>query len=232
MLMNSASTTPAQPLVLGDDRYRIVLNPSGTGYSSCQGWCTLTRDGADPLLDALGFFIYLRDLDSGAVWSPTPRPLGQNATHHGFAADAQRATFHQCNHDITATLEVSLCPGASAELRRLRLQNTGTAPRRLDVTGYLEPVIFPTAADACHPAFAKLFVQTAFEPERQVLLVNRRARGHNEVFPWLVHGLSGPGELQYETDRKHFIGRGRSLADPAALGNSGQWAVVSGQRTE
>lgn len=216
--MNHLPAAANPVLILGDDNYRIHLSATGTGYSSTQGWCTLTRDSADPVLDPLGFFIFLRDLDNGLIWSPTPRPLGQCAEVCGFAADSLAVTYSMRMSCIESVLEVSICPAENAELRRLRLHNVGERTCRMDVTGYLEPVIFPNAADACHPAFAKLFLQTAFDHERQVLLVSRRPRGHNEKFPWLVHGLSGPGEVQYETDRKRFIGRGRSsLAAAVAL---------------
>ncbi|WP_054774909.1 hypothetical protein, partial [Methylogaea oryzae] len=72
--MNQQPPTSVPPSVLGDDRYRVHISASGTGWSG-QGPHALTRDSADPVLDALGFFVYLRDLDAGLTWSPTPAPL-------------------------------------------------------------------------------------------------------------------------------------------------------------
>ena len=57
-------------------------------------------------------------------------------------------------------------------------------------------------------------------PERDALICTRRPRsGTDRVY--LVHVLSGRGRIgaatEYETDRARFIGRGRTLANPAAL---------------
>ena len=77
------------------------------------------------------------------------------------------------------------------------------------------------AADASHPAFSKLFVQTELEPASGALLARRRPRALGEPACWLVHALMSDGDEaekpQYETDRTRFIGRGYSLAAPRAL---------------
>ena len=77
------------------------------------------------------------------------------------------------------------------------------------------------AADAAHPAFSNLFVQTELVRPRQAILCTRRPRSGGEKPPHMLHLMSvqGPtlGPTSYETDRAAFIGRGRSLADPAAM---------------
>jgi len=76
-------------------------------------------------------------------------------------------------------------------------------------------------ADAAHPAFSNLFVQTEFAPKSSALLCTRRARSEEEKPPWLLHLMVGqggkPGAISCETDRSRFVGRGRNLAHPAAL---------------
>ena len=49
-----------------------------------------------------------------------------------------------------------------------------------------------------------------------MLLARRRPRGSEPAPPELAHALLGPGAASYETDRARFLGRGRSLARPAA----------------
>ena len=51
-------------------------------------------------------------------------------------------------------------PEDDIELRRLRLTNRSRSRRSIELTTYAEVVIAPAAADAAHPAFSKLFVQT------------------------------------------------------------------------
>ncbi len=63
---------------------------------------------------------------------------------------------------LTTTLEVVVSPEDNAEVRRVSIANTGDAAVDLDVTSYSELTLAPPAADAAHPAFSKLFVQTEF----------------------------------------------------------------------
>ena len=77
------------------------------------------------------------------------------------------------------------------------------------------------AADAAHPAFSNLFVQTQLVRERQAILCTRRPRSGGERPPWMMHLMTvhgtAVGAASYETGRAEFIGRGRSVADPAAM---------------
>src|SRR5207245_2230270 len=93
-------------------------------------------------------------------------------------------------------------------------------------TSYAEVVLAPRGADLGHPAFAKLFLQTEWLPVAEALLCRRRMRSSSEQPLWAVHvaavdgsarGGATVGDIQYETDRGRFLGRGRTPANPAAL---------------
>src|SRR5262249_56694900 len=65
-------------------------------------------------------------------------------------------------------------------------------------------------------------------PDRAARLARPRPRARDQEPVWAVHALSADGpvsEVQYETDRARFLGRGRTPADPAALDPG---AVLSG----
>src|SRR5207244_8500899 len=93
--------------------------------------------------------------------------------------------------------------------------------RDLEVTSYVEAVLGPHAADLAHPAFGKLFLETEYLPAEKALLCRRRPRSAEQKPVWGVHILATEGEIlgevQYETDRGRFLGRGRTVANPAAL---------------
>ena len=82
-------------------------------------------------------------------------------------------------------------------------------------------LLAPPAADALHPAFGNLFVQTEIHRERHAILCTRRPRSAGEQAPWMFHLLvvhgATVGEACYETDRARFVGRGNTAADPRAL---------------
>ena len=77
------------------------------------------------------------------------------------------------------------------------------------------------AHDLAHPAFSNLFVQTELVRDRQAILCTRRPRSAEERPPWMMHLMTvrgtTVGEASFETDRMRFIGRGRTLAHPAAM---------------
>ncbi|MGD9887663.1 MAG: glycosyl transferase [Halothiobacillaceae bacterium] len=211
--------------ILSNAALNVMLTSSGAGESSF-GALQLTRWHGDLLEDSLGFFIYLRDVDTGAFWSLGSQPVPEIAAmQSGHLFTESAAHFVKRAHGIEAHMTVTLADGR--ELRRVWVKNLGDTPRRIELTSYLEPVIHHAAADAGHPAFAKLFVQT--EAVAGALLANRRPRGADERFPLLVHGLLGAKVTGFETDRMRFIGRGRSLAAPQALLSQ---ALLSGELSQ
>jgi N,N'-diacetylchitobiose phosphorylase len=206
---------------VSNGRYTALITNAGSGYSECDG-IALTRWRADPVEDGDGYFHYLRDLASGRFWSVGYQPTGGDPEHYEVRFAQGRAEILRVEDGIRAALTVTVAPDDACELRRCVLQNASARPRRIEITSYLEAVLQASAADAAHPAFSKLFVQTEAVPERRALLASRRPRGADEQRRWLVHWLvekdaAAELPLAYETDRQRFIGRGRSLAAPAAL---------------
>ncbi len=82
---------------------------------------------------------------------------------------------------ITTTLEVVVSTEDDAEVRRVSLANLGTRTRNIELTSYAEIVLAPPAADAAHPAFSNLFVQTEFVPDVGALLATRRPRAPGDA---------------------------------------------------
>jgi cyclic beta-1,2-glucan synthetase len=213
----TAPGAPAAPIhCLSNGRYEVLISGTGAGRSTWD-WIGLTRGGGDAVEDQLGSVLYLRDLDDGRFWSlgyqPTRTPTAlyrTQATEGSFLLEREDA-------GIGARLAVRVAADADLEERRLTLTNASERPRRIEVTSYLEVVLCHPAADAAHPAFVKLFVQTERDAATGALLARRRPRAADEQWPWLVHALAGGGAQEWETDRMRFLGRGRTPAAPAAL---------------
>ncbi|HEX2202776.1 MAG TPA: hypothetical protein VHG91_05750 [Longimicrobium sp.] len=208
--------TPTHGL-LSNGRYAALLTAAGGGVSTFAGFA-LTRWSADRTRDADGFFVYLRDVDSGEVWSAGYQPAGRPAARYESRFAPGRAEIVREDEGIETRTEVSVASGVDAELRRITLTNRSDRARRIEVTTLVEVVLNTAAGDASHPAFSKLFVQTGWSPERQSLVAWRRLRSPDDAPLWLVHRLAGDaGEPEFETDRARFVGRGRTPAAPAAL---------------
>ncbi|HEY1159139.1 MAG TPA: protein ndvB, partial [Terracidiphilus sp.] len=158
---------------------------------------------------------------TGEFWSAAHQPC-RRATKRCEAIFTQaRAEFRQLQAGMEIHTEISVSPEDDVELRRVTLTNHSHAQRVIELTSYAEVVLALPAADASHPAFSNLFVQTEFLRPRPAVLCTRRPHSAGEKPPWLLNFMVGQGgeqgEVSCETDRGRFIGRGRTLAEPAAL---------------
>jgi N,N'-diacetylchitobiose phosphorylase len=202
-------------LLLGDERFGCVLTPTGSGYTYRDIY-QLTAWSDDPVEDVSGLWLALRDLTDGGVFVASgPQP--PDAAPRGVVATATGAVIESAGLGLTAEVRVEVDPSSGVETRRLRLRNPGPTARRLEMTAAVEVVLNPPDAQDGHPAFAKLFVQTALDPASSLLVASRRPRANQESHPVMGLQLVGAPLVAVETDRAAFLGRGRDLRDPAAL---------------
>jgi cellobiose phosphorylase len=207
--------------LLSNGGYSIMVSSAGGGYSRWRD-LQVTRWREDPTCDPWGQFHYVRDLQRDQVWSvtPQPRPHALSSAQYCFSLD--KAEYRCSEVGIDCHLVVAVATEDDAEVRALTFTNRASTPRELEVTSYVEIVLTAAAADAAHPAFAKLFVETEHLPDHgDALLATRRPRSATEERVWAVHACALVGELcappECETDRARFIGRGRGARDPIAL---------------
>ncbi len=206
--------------VLSNGAFTTVLDAAGAGFARWEDRA-VTRWREDPVADPWGSGIYIRDVERGDVWSAAYYPAGQEADEYAAQFSLDRVRYVRRDGELQTTMDICVSTEANAELRRLSISNRGDAARVLEITTYLEIVLAPPAADDAHQAFSKLFVQTEYDSEREVLLARRRPRTPDEEPLWAVHALAPCcetlGPLEYETDRACFVGRGHSYRDPQAL---------------
>jgi cellobiose phosphorylase len=213
--------TPAPEVqLLSNGRYHVMLSNAGGGTSRWKD-LAVTRWREDVTCDPWGSFCYLRDTETGTFWSTTHQPTQWKSDHYEAIFSEGRAEFRRRDQGIDSYTEIVVSPEDDIELRRLRITNLGSHRRSIEVTSYAEVVIASAAADAQHPAFSKLFVQTEAIEDPPALLCTRRPRSAEEKPPFMFHLMAvhgaRPGPVSHETDRARFIGRGRSLHAPQAL---------------
>jgi cyclic beta-1,2-glucan synthetase len=118
-------------------------------------------------------------------------------------------------------VEVIVSSESDGEGRRLDIINTSARDRVIEVTSYSELVLTDSDSDAAHPVFAKMFVETEIADNGSTIYAKRRKRAPSDPDIHVAHfvtDLSGSiRETEVETDRRAFIGRGRSLRDAAAF---------------
>jgi len=218
--LHSAHDATPEVHLLSNGRYAVMLTGAGSGYSRW-GDIGITRWREDVTRDDWGAYVFLRDVHNGNVWSAGYQPSGVEPDRYEVTFTEDRAEFIRHDGSITTTLEVVVSPEDNAEVRRVSVANAGSRARDIELTSYAELMLAPPAADAAHPAFSKLFVQTEYLAKIGAILATRRRRSPGEPEIWAAHLAVVEGEAvggpEIETDRARFLGRGREVRTPMAV---------------
>lgn len=226
--------TPNTPFpetqLLSNSRYHVMMTNSGAGYSRWKDMA-VTRWNEDSTCDNSGIFCYIRDVANGEYWSSAHQPTSKRSKSFEAIFSDSRIEFRRRDNDIVTHTEIVVSSEDDIELRRVRVTNDSSTRKVIDLTSYGEVVLAPPVADALHPTFSKLFVQTEIVEQYQTILCTRRPRSPGEQPLWMFHLMAvksketEAGQVSYETDRAKFIGRGNTLENPDAMAAT---SVLSG----
>ncbi|MFZ0245515.1 MAG: glucoamylase family protein, partial [Candidatus Binatus sp.] len=206
--------------LLSNGKYTVMITAAGSGSSRWHDMA-VTRWHEDVTCDSWGTYVFIRDVNSGKVWSAGFQPAGVEADSYEVEFSEDRAEIVRRDGSTTTTLEVAVSPEDDAEVRRVSISNLGNRVREIELTSYAEIVLAPAASDTAHPAFSKMFVQTEFDAETGALLATRRLSSPTDAPVWAAHLAvaegESVGEIQFETDRARFLGRGRDVRDAISV---------------
>ena len=113
---------------------------SGNTWAVNSGENRLTPWPNDPVRDQPGEALYLRDEETGDIWSPTPQPAGADAPYlirHG----AGYTIFQHHSHGLKQRLRLFVAPQTPVKIIQLQLKNVWDRPRRITATYYAEWVL-------------------------------------------------------------------------------------------
>jgi cyclic beta-1,2-glucan synthetase len=227
-IFSSPDTPTPEVQLLSNGRYHVMVTNAGGSYSRWKN-IAVTRWHEDVTTDNWGTFCYIRDVASGEFWSNTYQPALKRSQSFEAIFSEARAEFRSSVRELDTHTEIAVSPEDDIELRRIRITNRSRTRRVIEVTSYAEVVLASPVADALHPAFSNLFVQTEIVRPRQAILCTRRPRSNGDFAPWMFHLMavhgSEIGEISYETDRMRFIGRGHTVSDPQSITDA---AALSG----
>jgi len=228
-------TTPDTPApevqLLSNGNYNVMVTNAGSGYSRWKS-TGLTRWRQDSTCDNTGSFCYIRDLDNDAVWSNAYQPSLKKADSYEAVFSQGKAEFRRKDFGLETHTEIVVSPEDDIELRRIHITNRSRKARNIELISYAEVVLAVPMADELHPAFSKLFIETEIIQSKNAILCSRRPRSENEKPPFMFHLMKVQNakvkDISYETDRSRFIGRGRTIHQPAALEKDGQLSGTEG----
>ncbi|KLN55638.1 GH36-type glycosyl hydrolase domain-containing protein [Variovorax paradoxus] len=208
--------------LLSNGRYTVALRANGSGVSRWHAF-NVTRWRDDPLRDSHGTFFYLRNIEKDGgqheLVSLTALPAPGAGWSYRTRFLAEQVQFDAAGDGLQVRTTALISPEDDTELRNITLHNAGKKTRTLELFSYFEPVLSNPKADEAHPAFANLFVESRWEPAWRALLLTRKPRLHGDPVVAAAHFLASVDahvlSIDCMTDRRAFIGRNRSLANPA-----------------
>lgn len=219
-IMDTPHTPTPKVNLLSNGTYSIMITNAGGGYSKWRDF-DITRWRSDTTCDYWGSYCYIKDIDSGMIWSSTFHPTNVKGQKFSASFKADRVEFRRRDNLIETLSEIVVSPEDNSEIRLMTIANLSKETRHLELTSYSELALAPHNADRAHPCFNKFFIQTEALPSISALLAFRRLRSPEDKPVWAAHIVASnqnPQEpLQFETDRTLFIGRGNHLFNPAAL---------------
>lgn len=200
--------------VIANPTFGFLISEAGGGFTWAinSGENRLTPWDNDPVRDRPGEALYLRDEETGEVWTPTPAPAGSDTptiVRHG----AGYTVFEKRSKGLGQRLRLFAAPDAPVKVVSLRLENRWEHERRITATYYAE-----WALGVNRDAMQQYVIPDYDEESHALLARNPYNAEFGERVAFLTaseapHGLT--------VDRTEFLGRLGDTKRPAALGRVG-----------
>jgi cyclic beta-1,2-glucan synthetase len=217
--LKPGARTPAPWVnVMAHSTFGAMVSESGLGctwYGNSQS-NRLTPWHNDPASDPQPEAIYLRDEQTGALWTPTALPIRESDAYrarHGQGYTVFEHNSHAIGQELTVFVPISKDgAGDPVKVMRLRLRNDSSRPRRLTVTYFAEWLLGSNREDQT------LHVYTSYDRQSGSVLAGQSWNGsytNNVAF-----AAASPQAASYSGDRTQFLGRNGFPSKPAALGRT------------
>jgi len=196
--------------VIANARGGFVVTEQGGGFSWAGNsyFFRLTPWHNDPVSDPLGDVLYVRDDETGDVWTPTPAPI-RHDTPYVVRHSAGETSFAHAHAGIASTLTLGVAPTDPVKLSLLRLTNTEPRPRRLTVAAYVEWTLGVAREST------RQHVHTSFDAAQRAIVARNAfdaAYARQRAFCTMSEPLVG-----HTADRREFLGRNGTTAAPVGL---------------
>jgi cyclic beta-1,2-glucan synthetase len=196
--------------VIANAGFGSVVTEAGCGST----WAENSRENRltswsnDPISDPPSEAVYLRDEETGEVWSPTPLPI-REATPYTCRHGQGYTKFEHISHSIDQQLLITIGVDDPLKILQLKLRNNSGRTRELSATFCVEWVL------GVEREQTQLHVLTEIDQATGALLASNR---FNVEFGARIAFLQLVGRpASYTADRREFFGRNGNWTQPEAL---------------
>jgi cyclic beta-1,2-glucan synthetase len=200
--------------VIANPTFGTVISETGAGFT-WQGNSQhnrLTQWSNDAVTDPPSEALYIRDEETGVCWTPCASPIREDTAYrarHGAGYTVFEHNSHGVEQELTVFVPVDDRGGEPLKLQRLVLRNDTARARKLSVTYYVEWTLGESRESS------QMHVVTAWDDEAEALIA--RNHYHPDYGERVAFAAISLPANSYTGDRTAFLGRNRSMANPAAL---------------
>lgn len=128
--------------VIANSEFGFTVTESGAGYT----WSENSRENKltpwtnDPVSDSPNEIMYIRDEESGDIWTVTPLPIRESESYtvrHGLG----HTTFEHKSNGISQNLTLFVANKDSIKINLLKIKNLSNDKRKLSLYYYVRPVL-------------------------------------------------------------------------------------------
>ncbi len=204
--------TPAPWLnVVANPQFGFQVSADGGGYT----WSQSSRENQltdwsnDPVCDRTPEIIYIRDDDTGELWTPTPSPIRRISASYLIRHGQGYSRFEHTAGGIACYMLQYVAKDDPIKISRLSIHNTTRRTRHLTLTGYVEWLLGPPRG------LTTPITITSSDPTTRAIFARNPSSDH---FGSQVAFADMAGrQTSWTGDRTEFLGRNGSPAQPAAL---------------
>ncbi|MDB5520249.1 MAG: cellobiose-phosphorylase [Tardiphaga sp.] len=222
-ILGPGQSTPAPWInVVANPNFGFQVGTEGGGST----WSVNSRENQltpwsnDPVTDRSGEALYLRDNDSGDLWSATALPIRNEGVTYVARHGRGYSRFTHSVRDIDVDLIQFVPPDDPIKISRLKLHNRSNRTRNLTIAAYAEWVLAPSRQASA------AYITTAIDAATGAIFARN---------PWsaafgsrIAFADMGGRQNGWSCDRREFIGRNGTLASPEALRGSIALSKLSG----
>ena len=200
--------------VIANPGFGTIVSETGAGFT-WQGNSErnrLTEWSNDPVMDPPSEALYIRDEESGVFWTPCASPIREETAYrarHGAGYTVFEHNSHGIEQELTVFVPVDDRGGEPVKILTLSLRNDSGRHRRLSVTHYAEWTLGEFRESS------QMHVVTHWDEEVEALIA-RNYYNPDYADRIAFAAMSEPAG-SYTGDRTAFLGRNRSMKNPAAM---------------